>query len=155
MIDDEPKLHPIRTTRIPHTSWVPAGIELLDGWVNVRIWSHDRVLGRDLYVTEPCPGLLHMESTVTEVVVQYADDDDNIFNEWGDMYDDRPVVIDTLTADPPHTWSQHVDPDWQLSYVQGGCIGSCPADKVPELLAEQGFGNAMLKPDDWVDPDGD
>lgn len=145
--DDKPPLHPVRAEQIPNNSWVPAGIDVLPpGWVNVRIWSYDEALGRDLYVTEPCPGRLHFESTVTEQVIQLADPDGELFSEWGEPYDPHPVVVDTVVADPPHRHSQYVDPTWQVAIVGGGYIGTCRTDQVRALLTEHGFAEAIPKP---------
>ncbi len=155
--DETPPLHPIRTERIPTHSWVPAGIELLpEDWVNVRIWSYDRILGRDLYVTDACPGIVHLESAVTEKVLQYADPDGELFHpEYGEPYDHNPIVVGVEVADPPHKWHHHLDPDWKPAYMDGGYLESCPRDRVSEVLAAHGFADAIPKPDDWMDPDGD
>jgi hypothetical protein len=152
--DENPPLHPVRTERIPYSSWTPSGLESLPpGWVNVRIWSYDRILGCDLYVVEECPGILHLESTVTETVLQLADPDDNLFTQYGDPWDDQPVVIDTSTAEPPHQHKEFVDPTWKAAYLDGGYLGTCPADMVAELLADNGFADAIPRPAGWVDPE--
>lgn len=146
--DDTPPLHPVRTTRIPHWSFVPAAIEALPpGWVNVRIWSHDEALGRDLYVTEPCPGMLHFESTITQHVVQEAGPDGELYDQYGEPYDRHPVVVDTAVADPPHRYSQHVDPTWQVAMLGGGYLGTCKTEDVSALLAEHGFAEAIPRGD--------
>ncbi|BDY31390.1 hypothetical protein [Mycolicibacterium mageritense] len=157
MIDENPPLHPVQAERIPHDSWVPASIELLPAdWVNVRIFSYDPILGRDLYVTDTCPGILHFESAVTEKVIQYADGDGNLFDpEFGEAYDSRPVVVGVEVADPPHRWHHHVDPSWLPAYAGGGYLGSCPQDQVRKLLTEHGFADAIAKPEGWVHPDDD
>lgn len=149
--DENPPLHPILTEHIPNDSWVPAAMALMpDGWVNVHIWAYDRILGCDLYVVEHCPGILHFESTVTEKVIQQADDDGELFSEWGCPYDDHPVVVGVETADPPHRYSVHVDPHWKPAYLVGGYLDSCPQDRVREVLVAHGFADAIPKPDGWV-----
>lgn len=145
--DDNPPLHSVRAERIPHASWVLAGIEPLPpGWLNVRLWSYDQVLGRDLYTTDSCPGVLHFESATTEVVIADADPSGSLLTENGDLWDDRPVVVATHIADPPHRIKQFADSTWQPAYVAGGYLGSCPADLVTELLAEHGFAEAIPRP---------
>lgn len=145
--DDHPPLHPVRAERIPNHSWVLAGIEPLPpGWVNVRIWSYDEELDRDLYVTDECPGVLHFESRVTETVIADADPGGSLYTEWGDPWDDYPVVVATDVADPPHRCRQFADPRWRPAYLGGGYLGSCPADMVPEVLAAHGFAEAIPRP---------
>ncbi|MEW5810890.1 MAG: hypothetical protein AB1925_15710 [Actinomycetota bacterium] len=135
-------------TRVPHQSFVPAGIETLPaGWVNVRLWSYDEALGRELYVTEPCPGILHFESRITEHVIQKAGPDGELFDQYGEPYDHHPVVVDTEVADPPHRFSQFVDPTWQVAHLGGGYLGTCTTDTVGELLAEHGFAEAIPRGD--------
>ena len=64
--DNQP-LFPTTYTRPAPNAWRPSGIELLpEGWVNVRLWSYDRVRGVSLWVSDPCPGVLHEESAITE-----------------------------------------------------------------------------------------
>ncbi|MFV8316276.1 hypothetical protein [Mycobacterium sp. 23] len=144
--DNRPALHPVRANRIPRGSWRPAGVETLPpGWVNVRLWACDE-LGRELYITEPCPGIVHSESRVTEIVLTEADIDENLWDEDGELYDSWPVVIDTVAADPPHGRRHYVDPDWLPAYIGGGYIGTVPADQVPQLLVRQGFADAIPRP---------
>ncbi len=152
--DEHPPLHRVHAERIPYESWALAGIEALPpGWVNVRIWSYDQTLGRDLYVTEVCPGILHFESTVTQHVMQYADPDGNLYSEWGEPYDDKPTITGTLIADPPHRHHQHADPTWRPAYMAGGYLGTTTIDRVAELLTEHGYPDAVPRPDGWTHPD--
>lgn len=141
--DNLPALHPVRAKRIPHGSWLPAGIETLPpGWVNVRLWARDES-GRELYTTEPCPGIVCFESTVTEVVLTEADADGSRWDENGEEYDEHPVVVDTVAANPPHRHRHYVGPDWLPAYLGGGYVGTVPADFVPQLLAEHGYADAI------------
>ncbi len=152
--DDKPVLHPVRTERIPYGSWQLAGIETLPaGWVNIRIWSYDRTLGCDLYVVEPCPGVLHLESTVTEHVIQYADPDGSFWTKFGDAYDESPKLVSIEVADPPHRYREFADPSWHPAFKAGGYIGTCPVDLVLETLTQHGFADAIPRPDGWSDPD--
>lgn len=146
MSDNFPALHPVHANRIPHESWRPAGIETLPaGWVNVRLWARDES-GRELYTTEPCPGIVHIESSVTEIVLTEADPDGSIWDQDGELYDEHPVVIDTLPAVPRHRARHYVAPDWEPAYLGGGYLGTVPSDQVPQLLAEQGFADAIPRP---------
>jgi len=143
---DTPPLRPVHATRIPWESWRPAGIELLPpGWVNVRLRERD-ALGREVYITEPCPGIVHTESAVTETVLQHADPGGSVWDENGELYDEHPVVVDTIAADPPHRTRYYVAPDWEPAYLGGGYLGSCPLDMVNELLAERGYADAIPRP---------
>jgi len=154
-VDDDPPLHPVHAKRIPYGSWTLAGIESLPaGWCNVRIWSYDRTLNRDLFVTETCPGILYFESTVTETVRQLAAPDGSLLTQYGDPWDDSPVVLATAVVDPPHRHKQYADPEWKPAYVAGGYLGSCPVDLVRAVLTEHGFPEAIPRPDGWTaDPD--
>ncbi|MCF6386532.1 hypothetical protein L2K20_06075 [Mycobacterium sp. MBM] len=144
MTDHIPELHTVHARRIHPDSWVPAGIETLPtGMVNVRLYDHDFAVGRDTYVIEPCPGIIHLESTVTQVVLVGADADGELWDEHGQPYDEHPVVIGTEIADPPHQTRHYADPQWRPSYVGGGYLGTCRADKVPALLVEHGFPDAV------------
>ncbi|MCV7176158.1 hypothetical protein [Mycolicibacterium sphagni] len=144
--DNHPALHPVRANRIPDGSWRPAGIETLPpDWVNVRLWARDES-GREIYITEPCPGIVHIESSVTEIVLTEADVDENLYDEDGEPYDPRPVVIDTVAADPPHLHRHYVSPDWLPAYLGGGYVGTVPDDQVAQLLARQGFADAIPRP---------
>ncbi len=141
--DNRPALHPVHVNHIPQGSWRPAGIETLPpGWVNVRLWARDE-LGRELYTTDPCPGIVHLESSVTEIVLTVADVDGNLWDEDGVPYDSEPVVIDTVAVDPPHRRSHYVDPDWLPACRGGGYIGTALTDQVPQLLVGQGFADAI------------
>jgi hypothetical protein len=144
--DNHAALHAVRANRIPSESWLPAGMETLpSGWVNVRLWDCDES-GRERYRTEPCPGIVHVESSVTEVVLTEADDDGSIWDENGEQYDEHPVVVDTLVADPPHRHRHFVGPDWLPACRDGGYVGTAPADQVRQLLTEQGFADAIPLP---------
>lgn len=136
-------------------SWVPAGIEVLpDGWVNVRLYAHDRILGRDLYTTDTCPAVLHVESTVTERVLQFADPNGDLFdNETGEPWDDHPTVVEVAVADPPHRYRYYLDPSWKPAQLGGGYLASCPRAEVQKVLTENGFADAIEKPEGWVNPD--
>jgi hypothetical protein len=154
--DEKPSLHPVRAELIPYGSWQLAGIGALPpGWVNVRIWSYDNTLGCDLYVVEDCPGVLHLESCVTEVVMQYADPDGSLWNEWGDPYDDNPVLVATDVVDPPHKYREFADPTWQPAFKAGGYLGTCPVDLIRETLSEHGFADAIPRPDGWTSNEDD
>ena len=131
---------------IPDYSWVPAGMEVLPpGWVNVRLWGRDE-LGRDIYITEACPGIVHTESNVTEIVFTKADVYGNFLDDNGEPYDTHPVVVDTVAAHPPHLRRHDVGPDWLPVYHGGGYVGTVPGDQVPHLLAEHGFADAIPRP---------
>ncbi|OBG36204.1 hypothetical protein A5671_21750 [Mycolicibacter heraklionensis] len=121
--------------------------------MNVRIWSYDRILNADLYVTDDCPGVLYEDNSVTETVKSWADGDGEIADEYGYLYDEHPVVIAYEVADQPAQRQHYVDTDWRPGYVGGGYLGSCPVGLVPELLAEHGFADAIPRPDDWQHPD--
>ncbi len=153
--DETPPLHPIHVEHIPNLSWVPASIELLpDGWVNVRIYSYDRILDRELYTTDTCPAILHLESNITERMLQYADEDGELFHpEYGEPYDSKPVLLGIDVADPPHKWHHHLGPDWKPAYRDGGYLESCPREMVREVLVRHGFADAIEKPEGWRDPD--
>jgi len=154
--DDNPPLHTVQAQRIPNDSWILAGMETLpQGWVNVRIWCYDETLNRDLYVTDECPGILHFESSVTETVLQDADPDGSLFTEYGDPWDDQPVVIATQLADPPHRHRHYADSDWKPALLGGGYLGTCPQMFVRKVLAEHGFANAIPRPDGWRHPEMD
>lgn len=144
---DHPTLHPIIYRRPAPDSWRPAGIEPLDGWVNVRIHSHDHTRGVDLYTVEPCPGILYEESHTTEIVKAMTVNGE-LFNEYGEMHDRNPVIVSTEPADPPGVMSHYVAPDWRPAYSGGGYLGSCPADRVAELLADNGFADAIPRTDE-------
>lgn len=150
-----PTLHPTRYKRPARHTWEPAGLETLTGWLNVRIWSYDRRLGVDLYVTDECPGVLHEENAWTETVLGWEDNNGDIANpDTGELYDPDPVVIDLQPATP--AWKQqNVGPDWTAAITGGGYLGSCPADMVPDILRRHGFEDAIPKPADWVADNGD
>ena len=137
--DTRPPLHTIKARRIHPDTWVPAGIEALPaGMLNVRIWDADS------YTTEPCPGIVHLESAVTEVVLVGADPDGELFdNETGELWDDDPAVVGTEPADPPHRTKHYADPQWRPAYVGGGYLGTCSTDQVRQLLTKHGFPNAI------------
>lgn len=113
--------------------------------MNVRLWARDES-GRELYVTEPCPGFVNIESSVTEIILTQADVDENLWDENSEPYEAHPVVIYAVAADPPHLHRHYVDPDWLPAYRGGGYVGTVPADRVPRLLAEQGFADAIPRP---------
>lgn len=143
-----PTLHPITYRRPAPGSWRPAGIEALPaGWVNVRLHSRDADRGVDLYTVEPCPGILHEESHTIETVRAMAVNGE-LLNEYGEPHDPNPVIVSAEPADPPAAISHHVAPDWRPAYLGGGYLGTCRAESVAELLAEQGFGDAMPRPDE-------
>lgn len=142
--DTPPPLHTVHARRIHPDSWVPAGIEALPaGSVNVRLYDHDVTTGRDTYTTEHCPGIIHLESAITEIVLVGADPDGELWDDNGSPYDDHPVVIATEIADPPHRTQHYADPQWRPAIVGGGYLGTCTTDKVPQLLTEQGFPQAI------------
>lgn len=154
MTDETPLLYPTAYSRPAPNMWRPAGIESLPpGWVNVRIWSYDRILNADLYIIDECPGLIHQENTIVETVKSWADADGEITDEYGELYDPEPVVIATEAVEPPARHRHFVDASWQPAYLGGGYIGTCIIDMVSELLAEHGFADAIPRPDDWQHPD--
>lgn len=134
--DAPPPLHTVHVERVPYGSWVLAGIETLPpGWVNVRLFDHDKTLGLERYTVETCPGVLHFESTAVEIFLQNAAPGGDLFDEFGVEYDEHPDLIGTRVADPPHRYHYHVAPDWRNAILGGGYLGTCLADRVPELLA--------------------
>jgi len=146
--DETPKLYPTRYRRPAPGSWTPAAMEQLPpGWVNVRIWSFDEALGRNLYTVEACPGVLHEESEWTEAVLSWADENGEIIDENGELYDLHPVVIELERQNPPSRHRHFVDPQWNPAYRGGGYLGSCPADMVADLLAEHGQEDAIPRPE--------
>lgn len=155
--DELPALFPTRYTRPASNTWQLAAIEPLPpGWVNVRIWSYDYILGVNLWVTDASPGLVHEDNNVTEHVLSWADSDGEIVcPEFGYLYDEYPVVVATTDAEPPWQRKHFADPDWRPAYLGGGYLGSCPADLVPDVLAEHGMSDAVPRPDDWQPDDSE
>ncbi|ULP45944.1 hypothetical protein [Mycolicibacter virginiensis] len=144
MTDETPPLYPIIYRRPAPHMWRPAGIESLPpGWVNVRIWTYDPILSVDVYAIDKCPGVLYEDNSVTEIVESWADGDGEIVDEYGYLYDEHPVVIACEVADLPAQRQHYVDTDWRPAYLGGGYLGTCPVDMVSELLAEQGFAEAV------------